>query len=135
MPKPASDDLPSTQITPDADLEKRTRRLFTAAEKRAFVAEADACKHGALGPFLRTHGLYSQQIATWRRQFVEGGESALSKSAPGPRPKLTAGQKEIEKLKTQNARLERKLEIAQGCIELQKKFSRLIEQANKENES
>ncbi len=127
--------LPDTEVTPDETFEKRTRRTFTSSEKRAFVAEADKCGHGELGAFLRRERLYGNQINEWRRAIQNGDDEALSKSSPGPKSKLTPEQRKIEQLERDKARLERKLEIAEGCIELQKKLSTLLEQASNENDS
>ena len=135
MPMSSNNNLPDTEVTPDETLEKRTRRLFTPNQKRAFVAEADRCGHGELGAFLRRERLYSNQINEWRRAIESGDDEALSKSSPGPKSKLTAEQRKIEQLEREKARLERKLEIAEGCIELQKKLSTLLEQASNENDS
>ena len=52
--------------------------------------------------------------------MAEGGEQALSKSVPGPKPKLTAEQREMERLRRENERLSKKLDIANGCLALQK---------------
>ena len=48
MPKSLSDSS-NTQITPNPELEKRTRRRFPAEYKLRIIAEADASKHGELG--------------------------------------------------------------------------------------
>ena len=135
MPMSSNNNLPETEVTPDETLEKRTRRVFTPTQKRAFVAEADRCGHGELGAFLRRERLYSNQINEWRRAIESGDDEALSKSSPGPKSKLTPEQRKIEQLEREKARLERKLEVAEGCIELQKKLSTLLEQASNENDS
>lgn len=129
MPKPVVQSLLETQVRPDPMLEKRTRRRFSTEYKLRIIAEADQCRHGELGALLRRENLYSNQLQTWRRQLAEGGEQALSKSAPGPQPKLSAEQRELEKLRRENARLMRKLEIADGCLELQKKALQMLDQA------
>lgn len=133
MPKPASEYVPDTQITPDPLLEKRTRRQFPMQYKLRIIAEADACKHGELGALLRREKLYSNQIRDWRKQLAAVGEKGLSKTAPGPAPSKSSEQREIEKLRSELARTQRKLEIAEGCIELQKKLSHLLEQTNKDD--
>ena len=130
MPKPI-EWLPSdTHVIADPMLEKRTRRLFTTQYKLRIIAEADQCRRGELGALLRREKLYSNQLRDWRKQLAEGGEQALSKSTPGPRPKLTAEQRELEKLRRDNARLTRKLEIANGCLGLQKKALQMLDQMN-----
>ncbi len=128
MPKPLSIALPETQVTPLPELEKRSRRRFTTEYKLRILAEADQCRYGELGTLLRRENLYSNQIQRWRRQLAQGGEQALSKSAPGPAPKWSPEQREIEKLRCENRRLTRKLEIANGCLELQKKTLQMFDQ-------
>ena len=121
MPKPESQPLPESKVTPDPKLEKRGRREFTAEYKLKIIALADACAHGELGPLLRKEGLYNAQIKQWREEFNNDGVAGLSKSAPGPKSKLSAEQREIEQLRKQVAKLTNKLDIANGCLDLQKK--------------
>ncbi len=130
MPKPVVSSLPDTQVVPDPMLEKRTRRHFSSEYKLRIIAQADQCQRGELGALLRREHLYSSQLQVWRKQLAQGGEQALSKSAPGPQPKLTAEQRELEKLRRENARLTRKLEIANGCLGLQKKALQMLDQVN-----
>ena len=130
MPKPSS-----IEVTPDPKLERRTRRKFTTEYKLKIIAEADACARGELGPMLRREGLYSNQLQQWRRESAEGGVEKLAKSAPGPTPKLTPEQREIEQLKREKAKLERELEIATGCLTLQKKALEMLDLTNNGNET
>ena len=134
MPKPVELNLPTREVTPDPQVEKRTRRSFSAEYKLRIIAEAGQCRHGELGALLRRENLYSNQLQAWRRQLAEGGEQALSKSAPGPKPKFTPEQREIEKLRRENARLTRKLEIANGCLGLQKKALAMLDQVQNGND-
>ena len=130
MPKPIELLSSDTQVIADPMLEKRTRRIFSTQYKLRIIAEADQCRRGELGALLRREKLYSNQLRDWRKQLAQGGEQALSKSAPGPQPKLTAEQRELEKLRRDNARLTRKLEIANGCLSLQKKALQMLDQVN-----
>lgn len=134
MPKPIVGTVLDTQVVPDPMLEKRTRRRFSTEYKLRIIAEADQCRRGELGALLRRENLYSNQLQAWRKQLAEGGEQALSKSAPGPQPRLTAEQRELEKLRRENARLTRKLEIANGCLDLQKKALQMLDQARNGND-
>ena len=120
MPKPPSDSN-TTQVIPNSVLEKRTRRQFSADYKLRIIAEADACKHGELGAILRREKLYSNQLADWRREYAQLGVWGLSKSLASPAPSTTPDQKRIAQLETDNARLSRKLDIANDCLDLQKK--------------
>ncbi len=120
MPKSISE-RPDTQVTPEPALEKRTRRQITPEYKLRIISEADACKHGELGALLRREKLYSSQLSGWRREFAENGVAGLSKSAPGPVASRTPEQRRIDQLEKENNRLNRKLEIANDCLDLQKK--------------
>jgi len=130
MPKPVAVSLPNTQVVPEPMLEKRTRRHFSTEYKLRIIAEAGQCRRGELGALLRREHLYSSQLQDWRKQLAQGGEQALSKSTPGPQPKLTGEQRELERLRRENARLTRKLEIANGCLGLQKKVLQMLDQVN-----
>ena len=126
MPKPFTG-KPKTEVKPESALEKRTRRTFSAAYKLRILTEADACKHGELGVLLRKEKLYSNQLRDWRNEFAKKGEEGLSKTAPGPKASKTAEQKRIEQLERQNAQLQKKLHIAEGCLDLQKKALSLLD--------
>ena len=126
MPKSISERL-DTQVTPEPVLEKRTRRQLTPEYKLRIIAEADACKRGELGALLRREKLYSSQLSDWRREFSENGVAGLSKSAPGPAASRTPEQRRIDQLEKENDRLNRKLEIANDCLDLQKKALSMLD--------
>ena len=130
MPKPVSEQLPQSKVTPDPKLEKRGRREFSPEYKLKIIALADACAHGELGPLLRKEGLYNGQLKQWREELENNGVAGLSKSAPGPQSKTTADQREIEKLRKQVAQLNTKLDIANGCLDLQKKALAMLDLTN-----
>lgn len=121
MPKPVSNELPESNVTPDPKLEKRGRREFSAEYILKMIALADACAHGGLGPLLHKEGLYNGQLKQWREELNNGGIAGISKSTPGPKSKISAEQREIDQLRKQVAKLSNKLDIANGCLELQKK--------------
>jgi transposase len=126
MPKPHSAPL-DIQVIPEPALEKRTRRQFTPEYKLRIMAAADACKHGELGALLRREKLYSNQLSAWRREYAQNGVAGLTKSAPGPAPSKTPDQRRIEQLEKENSRLNRKLEIANDCLDLQKKALSMLD--------
>ena len=126
MPKSISE-RPDTQVTPEPALEKRTRRQFKAEYKLRIIAEADGCEYGELGALLRREKLYSSQLSDWRREFAENGVAGLSKSAPGPAASRTPEQRRIDQLEKENNRLNRKLEIANDCLDLQKKALSMLD--------
>ena len=133
MPKSVSKRF-NTQVTPEPVLEKRTRRKFTAEYKLRIITEATACKHGELGALLRREKLYSNQLADWRREFAENGISGLSKSVPGPTATRTPEQRRIDQLEKENNRLNRKLEMANDCLDLQKKALSMLDRSNNGND-
>jgi len=108
---------------PDPEVEVRaTRRRFSAAYKRRIVEEADRCTGpGAIGALLRREGLYSSQLATWRRQRTEGtlGEKPRGR----PAEPLVA---ENARLRRENERLRRELEKAQLIMDAQKKLAQVL---------
>lgn len=117
----------TTEVTPEPALEKRTRRQFTPEYKLRILAEADACGHGELGAILRREKLYSNQLSDWRREYAQNGVAGLSKSAPGPASSKSAQQRRIEQLEKENGRLQRKLDVANDCLDLQKKALAMLD--------
>lgn len=126
-------DTPDPQVMPDPKLEKRTRRKFPAEYKLRIVNEANACKHGEIGALLRREKLYSNQLSDWRREYADNGIEGLSKSAPGPAPEKSAEQREIEKLKRHVAKLNNDLDIANDCLDIQKKVLSILDRSNNGN--
>jgi transposase-like protein len=105
-----------------------TRRRFTAADKLRILKLADACTAvGSLGALLRTEGLYSSHLTTWRRQRMEGVLSALT---PQKRGRKVSAQHplrtENETLRKENARLSTRLKQAELIIDVQKKVSEIL---------
>lgn len=132
MPK-SQEERPDTQVTPEPALEKRTRRQLTPEYKLRILAQADSCKRGELGAILRREKLYSSQLSEWRREFAERGVAGLSKSAPGPAASRTPDQRRIDQLEKENDRLNRKLEIANDCLDLQKKALSMLDRLSSGN--
>ncbi len=132
MPKSPSD-LPESEVLPAPELEKRTRRTFKPEYKLRIINEANACKHGELGALLRREKLYSNQLSDWRREFASHGIAGLSKSLPGPSPSKTPEQRRIEQLEKQVAGLTHKLDVANDCLDLQKKALSLLDRLRSGN--
>ena len=119
----------STKIPTGPDLEKRTRRSFSVAEKKRLLAEADGVPHGEKGPWLRRNGLYAGQLSTWRRELAEHGEKGLAARSPGRRP-ADPRDREIERLKRENATLARRAYVSEQLVDLQKIVFRLADTTN-----
>lgn len=132
MPK-SQEERPDTQVTPEPSLEKRTGRQLTPEYKLRILAQADSCKRGELGAILRREKLYSSQLSEWRREFAERGVAGLSKSTPGPAASRTPDQRRIDQLEKENNRLNRKLEIANDCLDLQKKALSMLDRLSSGN--
>ena len=77
-------------------------------------------ERGALQALLRREGLYSSHITSWRRQLAARGAEGLN-AKRGRKPKFTGHEREIQALNKRNAVRERKLQIANAVIDLQKK--------------
>ena len=107
--------------------EKRTRRVFTAAEKLRILEEADACERGKLGEVLRRHGVYSSHLVSWRKQLQQRGREGLGPQRPGRKAKRDDKDTRIAELEKKLARTEKKLSVAKSVIEFQKKVSAMLE--------
>jgi transposase-like protein len=108
-------------------LEKPSRRRFTAEYKARIVQEADECTEmGQVGALLRREGLYSSQLAQWRKQYRAGGYAALVNSKRGRKRKRSALEVENERLRKQVSQLERRLQQAEAVIDIQKKASEML---------
>lgn len=116
-PVPQPDEHPDSQAPV-----KATRRRFSAADKRAFIRQADACKNpGERGALLRRAGLYSSHLTLWRRQLEKRELAALAPVRRGRKPKA------VNPLAGEVKRLTRKLAQAERIIAFQKKVAALLE--------
>ena len=109
-------------------LAKARRRRFTAAEKLHVLREADHCtKPGEVSALLRREGLYSSHLATWRAARRRGELAGLAPRARGPQSKpVDPRDKKLAEQAREIARLQARLERAEGLIELQTKGAQLL---------
>jgi transposase-like protein len=122
-PRPAS--LPNPEVEAKAH-----RRRFSAAQKRRIVEEAEACTQpGQIGALLRREGIYSSMLARWRKLYQVGALKALADDRRGRPAKRSALDDENERLRKENKRLEKRLKQAEAIIEIQKKISALLAEA------
>jgi transposase len=114
---------PSPARRPDPEVPARhARRRFTSAYKLEILRQADACtRPGELGALLRTAGLYSSHVVTWRKQRAHG----LTAKARGR--KKTPLDPRVKTLEQENRRLTRRLQRAEVLLEFQKKVSELLQ--------
>jgi len=112
---------------PEVKPSKAPRRAYTADYKLRVLKEADVCRgeSGAVSALLRREGIYSSLLSEWRKQRDNGALSAFSIKR-GRRAKRTAPELEMDRLRTQNAKLEERLRQANLIIEVQKKIAALL---------
>ncbi len=101
---------------------KAQRRRFTAEEKLRVLREADRCTQpGELGALLRREGLYTSHLAAWRQARQRGELAGLTPRARGPKAKpVDRRDRKIAEQAREIARLQARLERAEGLIEVQK---------------
>lgn len=118
-----------SSVVPDPEVsDKAVRRRFTAKYKLSILQQADACKDsGGIGALLRREGLYSSHLTDWRRQRDEGSLAALTPKQRGRKPTpVDSVTLENERLRKENARLEKRLKQAELIIDIQKKVSQVL---------
>src|SRR5882672_2791981 len=60
------------------------RRQFSSSERHRILAAADRCsKAGEIGALLRREGIYSSQLAAWRKRRVATEHAALAPQKRG----------------------------------------------------
>ncbi len=104
------------------------RRSFTPAQKLELLTQyEDSCTRKEGGAFLRGQGLYSSQIAEWRKLRDAG---ALTGRKPGETiGKLSAEQVEIARLRRQLEVSEGRLERSEAALEVMGKLSAFFDNA------
>jgi transposase len=128
-PSANSSEIASTIEGPDPEVvERARRRRFTAEYKLRILREADGCtKPGELGALLRREGLYSSQLAQWRRQRREGMLSGLRSKKRGRKAKPEDLQAQrVAELEKENERLRKRLKKVETLLDVQKKLSEVL---------
>lgn len=112
------------KVRDDDPAAKPARRRFSTEYKRQILEEYQSqTDPGAKGALLRREGLYSSQIVEWRRAEEVG---VIPAATPKHRKKRTASERELEKLRKRNARLETQLANHKQALEIQGKASELL---------
>ena len=115
---------PTGALDPEVT-ERAKRRRFTAEYKLRILRQADACRgDGDIGALLRREGLYSSQLAAWRRRRDELAKAGLKASKRGPKGKVVDPR--VKQLKRENARLQRRLDRVELMLDIQKKASEML---------
>jgi transposase len=109
-----------------------SRRVFTPEYKLAIIAEYENAPNGEKGAILRREGLYSSHIIEWTRARDAGALTVATadKSVSGPagRPRKTADQVELEKLRRQNEKLQADLKKTRMALDIMGKAHALLEE-------
>jgi len=118
----------SSSGVPDPEVSaKPKRRRFTSAYKASIVEEVLKCtEQGQIGALLRREGLYSSAITLWRRQYQSGALRALKDDKRGRKTIRDARDQELERLRSEIGRLNKKLLQAELIIDIQKKVAALL---------
>ena len=104
------------------------RRQFSGSERRRILAAADRCTApGEIGALLRREGIYSSQLAAWRKKRVATGRAGLDSQKRGRKadPAIADARRE-EVLVRENKRLRHQLAQAHTIIDVQKKLCTLL---------
>jgi len=119
-------------VKPDPEVSSKIqKRVFSADYKRRILEEVEACEPGQIGAILRREGLYSAHLTDWRRQRMAGTLEFNAKVKQG-RPLKDPRDSEIERLRSENARLAEKLRKADIIIDVQKNSQRFWESNNRQ---
>lgn len=104
------------------------RRQFSSGEKRRILAAADRCTEvGEIGALLRREGIYSSQLATWRKPRAATERAGLEPQKRGRKADPARAEAwRVAELTKENAQLRRKLATAQTIIDVQKKLCTLL---------
>ena len=116
--------IPNPEVTAKAQ-----RRRFSTSYKLRIVKKADQCRlPGEIGTLLRKEGLYSSQLSEWRKLHNSGAFDALNGKGRDPKKKpVNPLQAELDRVRKEKARLEKKLKQAELIIEFQKKVAEILE--------
>lgn len=118
---------PSSTADPEVAATAR-RRQFSSSERQRILAAADRCsKAGEVGALLRREGIYSSQLAAWRKRRVAAEHAALAPLKRGRKanPALAEARR-VAELTREIEGLRRKLAQAHTIIDVQKKLCTLL---------
>lgn len=104
------------------------RRSFTAEYKAKVVAEYEAAPHGEKSAVLRREGLFHSHVQEWTRarNTVEPAGSANGSAGPSATARLSRAERETERLRAENARLNAKLAQTQAALSIMGKAHELL---------
>ena len=112
----------------EASPRAQRRRFFSKADKQRILQAADRCSApGEIGALMRSEGVYSSSLSTWRRQRTAAEQATLAPRKRGPKPAADRDQAlQIARLTRDNDRLKNRLDKTLFVIEVQKKVAALL---------
>ena len=125
----ATEDASSIASPPSPEVAATAkRRQFSASQRHRILAAADRCSRiGEIGALLRREGIYSSQLATWRKQRVATEHAALAPQKRGRKADpAIAEARRVAELTREIEGLRRKLAQAHTIIDVQKKLCTLL---------
>jgi transposase len=104
------------------------RRTFTAEYKAAIVAEYEAAPHGEKSAVLRREGLFHSHVQEWTgaRAGRALKTSPRSGSSSTTSSRLSRAERESERLRAENLRLNAKLAQTQAALVIMGKAHELL---------
>lgn len=119
----------SAAAVPDPEVAATAkRRQFSSSQKRRILSAADRCSElGEIGALLRREGIYSSQLATWRKQREALERAVLEPKKRGRKADpVLAEARQVAELTKENDRLRHQLAQAHIIIDVQKKLCTLL---------
>ena len=102
--------------------QERQNGTFSGEEKFAILLETASLNELELGEYCRRKGLYPEQIANWKKDFIQGSSPAASKNE---REQLQQQAKTIKQLQRELNRKDKALAEAAALLVLEKKVQAL----------
>lgn len=107
-----------------------TRRSFTVEYKAAIVAEYEAAPHGEKSAVLRREGLFHSHVQEWSRArdagVAAGTTTRSSAASSAVTSRFSRAERETERLRVENARLNAKLAQTQAALSIMGKAHELL---------
>ncbi|MGX6608578.1 transposase [Micromonosporaceae bacterium Da 78-11] len=106
-----------------------SRRSFTAEYKAKVVAEYEAAPHGEKSAVLRREGLFHSHVQEWTRARNTAAPTSPTNgngNTSATTARLTRAERETERLRAENARLNAKLAQTQAALSIMGKAHELL---------
>ena len=109
-----------------------TSQTWTAESKLAVIIETGTLTGSELASYCRENGLYPEQIASWKAEFLQSVQPNKSKDKVSIK-EAQADKREIKSLKKELRRKEKALAETAALLVLRKKFNALYDLDNEES--